>query len=131
MRRDRCAVCDVGTWEEDNLIVFCDGLRCGLMVHQKCYGIRTIPPDEDPWYCNVCAQKQKGIATCAVCGGREGAMKETVEGNWAHMICAFAMPELYFYQVKTLERICGLSHPSLRARTQVTNRLCTANAAVY
>lgn len=123
--RDKCSVCYLSTWDDDNLLVFCDGVRCGILIHQKCYGIKVIPPDDIPWYCNVCVQKQKGIATCVVCGGRDGALKETVEGNWAHIVCALAMPELFFYEKATLERICGLSNPSLRTRDSGRLEVCS------
>lgn len=36
-----CAVCSGGLSAAPNLIVFCE--RCDIAVHQKCYGIDTIP----------------------------------------------------------------------------------------
>ena len=36
----RCDVCNDGDFEDNNLIVFCDG--CDIAVHQQCYGIDKV-----------------------------------------------------------------------------------------
>ena len=48
---DKCVICQVGDYEENNLIVFCD--RCSVAVHQRCYGIERLPEGE--WVCLNCA----------------------------------------------------------------------------
>ena len=39
-----CAICGEGHSEPPNMIVFCE--RCDLGVHQKCYGVDTLPAGE-------------------------------------------------------------------------------------
>jgi len=60
---DDCAVCFNGDVEDDNEIVFCS--RCGVGVHQTCYGIASIP--EGDWYCSKCTwelQRKSSTANC-------------------------------------------------------------------
>ncbi|KAH8044695.1 SET domain-containing protein [Aureococcus anophagefferens] len=35
-------------------LLFCDGPGCGVAVHQLCYGIRALPPEDEPWFCEPC-----------------------------------------------------------------------------
>ena len=45
-----CAICGDGTSLDPNMIVFCE--RCDVAVHQRCYGVDTIPAGE--WLCWPC-----------------------------------------------------------------------------
>jgi NuA3 HAT complex component NTO1 len=45
-------ICCEGDWEEDNVILFCDG--CNLAVHQVCYGGGAVAIPDGPWYCDRC-----------------------------------------------------------------------------
>jgi len=58
-----CGVCGLGTSEEDNRIVFCDGPGCSVAVHQSCYGISKIP--EGPWICTTCRHPDQTV-TCTI-----------------------------------------------------------------
>jgi hypothetical protein len=42
---DPCVICLDGTVYDDNEIIFCE--KCGIAVHQSCYGVSVIP--EDAW----------------------------------------------------------------------------------
>ncbi|KAK9478138.1 PHD-zinc-finger like domain-containing protein [Lipomyces japonicus] len=87
----KCAVCDDGECENSNAIVFCDG--CNVAVHQDCYGVPFIP--EGQWLCRRCMSGYNGrLTTCVFCPNKQGAFKQTVQGHWAHLLCALWLPEI-------------------------------------
>lgn len=47
-----CDVCRSPHGEDGNELVFCDG--CDICVHQHCYGISKLPPDNQKWFCRPC-----------------------------------------------------------------------------
>jgi len=49
-----CGVCGSAHSEEGDALLFCDGPGCGVAVHQLCYGIRALPPEDEPWFCEPC-----------------------------------------------------------------------------
>ncbi|XP_039143636.1 protein Jade-1 [Dioscorea cayenensis subsp. rotundata] len=92
-----CSVCQSTDGEPLNPIVICDG--CELMVHASCYGnplLKSIP--EGDWFCMQCEEKNKSCSTpsCCLCPVKQGALKPTVDGNWAHIVCALLVPEVFF-----------------------------------
>ncbi|KAI4323079.1 hypothetical protein L6164_022715 [Bauhinia variegata] len=97
-----CAVCESTDGDPTDPIVFCDG--CDLMVHASCYGnplVKGVP--EGDWFCNQClarssAKSKKGEKgfSCCLCPVKEGAMKPTTDGKWAHIVCALLVPEVFF-----------------------------------
>jgi hypothetical protein len=69
-----CQVCNGGDYHNDNLIVFCEG--CGVWVHQKWYGIETLPKHD--WICSTCevfGSKQAQYIQWALCPNKGGPMK--------------------------------------------------------
>ena len=42
---------------------------------------------------------------CELCPSREGALKRTDTGSWAHVVCALYIPEVRFGNVSTMEPI--------------------------
>ena len=42
---------------------------------------------------------------CELCPNKEGALKRTDTGSWAHVICALYIPEVRFGNVSTMEPI--------------------------
>ncbi|KAJ8898584.1 hypothetical protein K2173_001481 [Erythroxylum novogranatense] len=94
-----CAICQSTDGDPADPIVFCDG--CDLMVHTTCYGnplIKGIP--EGDWFCTQCmlsqSKEQKKPLSCRLCPDKSGAMKPTVAGSWAHVVCALLVPEVFF-----------------------------------
>eukprot|EP00005_Dracoamoeba_jomungandri_P002343 CAMPEP_0174261300 /NCGR_PEP_ID=MMETSP0439-20130205/11350_1 /TAXON_ID=0 /ORGANISM="Stereomyxa ramosa, Strain Chinc5" /LENGTH=786 /DNA_ID=CAMNT_0015345755 /DNA_START=53 /DNA_END=2413 /DNA_ORIENTATION=+ len=120
-----CQICRIGDSTSEDVIVFCDG--CNVAVHQHCYGIAEIPSGS--WFCAKCSYlKEHGKAmpkdvdkvvhivqdddrdepSCCLCEMKNGALKRTVEGKWAHVVCAMWMPETYFKDWKLMEPIAGI-----------------------
>ncbi|KAL5804874.1 hypothetical protein ACOSQ3_031674 [Xanthoceras sorbifolium] len=92
-----CAVCQSTDGDQTDPIVFCDG--CNLMVHTTCYGnplVKGIPEGE--WFCAQClAEKpKKAYSSCCLCPNKDGALKPTKDGSWAHVVCAVFVPEVFF-----------------------------------
>ncbi|GLU14743.1 hypothetical protein SLE2022_312960 [Rubroshorea leprosula] len=97
-----CAICQNTDGEPSDPIVFCDG--CDLMVHATCYGnplVRTIPEGE--WFCAQCLasksspiEKKERTFSCCLCPNSSGAMKPTNDAQWAHVLCAVYVPEVFF-----------------------------------
>jgi NuA3 HAT complex component NTO1 len=95
-----CAVCQSTDGDPSDPIVFCDG--CDLMVHATCFGnplVEAIPDDD--WFCAQCivssskAKKdRKSSSCCCLCPIKGGALKPTVEGRWAHIVCTLLVPEV-------------------------------------
>ncbi|XP_045804634.1 protein Jade-3 isoform X2 [Trifolium pratense] len=92
-----CCVCQSTDANAEDPIVFCDG--CNLMVHASCYGnplAKEIP--EGDWFCERCRfiKNDTDLVHCSLCPNTEGAMKQTIDGKWAHLVCALLVPEVFF-----------------------------------
>nr|WAU86909.1 birch protein [Betula platyphylla] len=106
-----CAICQSTDGDPSDPIVFCDG--CDLMVHATCYGnplVKAIPDDD--WFCSQClvssseAKKHgKSSSCCCLCPIKGGALKPTVDGRWAHIVCALLVPEVFFADAEGREGI--------------------------
>ncbi|KAI4832206.1 hypothetical protein KUCAC02_015181 [Chaenocephalus aceratus] len=99
-----CCVCsDERGWAE-NPLVYCDGHGCSVAVHQACYGIVQVPTG--PWFCRKCeSQERAARVRCELCPHKNGALKRTDSGGWAHVVCALYIPEVQFANVLTMEPI--------------------------
>ncbi|MCO5562255.1 hypothetical protein L7F22_015880 [Adiantum nelumboides] len=64
-----CCICGGSLVQTNNVIVKCD--RCGLGVHQACYGIIEVA--KKPWICRPCRAHAVNIV-CVLCGYGGGAM---------------------------------------------------------
>ncbi|XP_074322612.1 histone-lysine N-methyltransferase ATX2-like isoform X2 [Apium graveolens] len=104
---DRCNVCHMDEEYENNPFLQCD--KCRMMVHARCYG-ELEPVDGILWYCNLCREgTPESPPPCCLCPIIGGAMKQTVDGRWAHLACAIWIPETCLSDVKKMEPIDGLS----------------------
>ncbi|XP_069943502.1 protein AF-10 isoform X3 [Cherax quadricarinatus] len=109
-----CCVCsDENGWTE-NPLVYCDGQGCTVAVHQACYGIVTVPTGA--WFCRKCESQERAARVhsggrrifsqrCELCPSKDGALKRTDSGGWAHVVCALYIPEVRFGNVTTMEPI--------------------------
>lgn len=70
-----CQICSEGDTSEGNVIVFCS--RCSITVHQKCYGLETLPPND--WICDLCLAYGKNgkYLRCLACTRKGGALRKT------------------------------------------------------
>ncbi|EEF31145.1 mixed-lineage leukemia protein, putative [Ricinus communis] len=93
-----CAICQSTDGDPTDPIVFCDG--CDLMVHTTCYGnplIKGVP--EGDWFCTRCLNSESdkpNTVSCCLCTTKDGALKPTTDGLWAHIVCAVLVPEVFF-----------------------------------
>ncbi|XP_006881418.1 PREDICTED: lysine-specific demethylase 4C [Elephantulus edwardii] len=78
-----------------SLLISC--AKCYVRVHASCYG---LPSQEvsDGWLCARCRRKA-WTAECCLCTLRGGALKQTRNKKWVHVMCAVAVPEVRFTNV--------------------------------
>ncbi|ELK33105.1 Protein AF-10 [Myotis davidii] len=119
-----CCVCsDERGWAE-NPLVYCDGHGCSVAVHQACYGIVQVPTG--PWFCRKCeSQERAARVRCELCPHKDGALKRTDNGGWAHVVCALYIPEVQFANVSTMEPIVLQSVPHDRYNKAQCMDSCT------
>ncbi|KAJ7708691.1 hypothetical protein B0H17DRAFT_1030520 [Mycena rosella] len=103
-----CAICDDSEGENSNAIVFCDG--CNLAVHQDCYGVPYIP--EGQWLCRKCTVSPENPVSCILCPNEGGAFKQTIQGEWIHLLCAIWVPETRVSNDVFMEPIIGVERIS-------------------
>ncbi|KAJ8416440.1 hypothetical protein AAFF_G00357280 [Aldrovandia affinis] len=67
---------------------------CSVQVHASCYGV-FAQDVHCSWSCDRCVSGDL-TAECCLCNLRGGALKQTTDNKWAHVMCAVALPEVKF-----------------------------------
>ncbi|CAI2352637.1 unnamed protein product [Caenorhabditis sp. 36 PRJEB53466] len=83
----------------------CD--KCGIHVHESCYGgLRHDDPEETRWFCEPCQMGLTDPPHCEFCPSRLGAFKRAeIPGRWCHVVCALFTHGVVFTQADTLTGI--------------------------
>lgn len=104
-----CEICMDSECQSSNVILTCD--TCNMAVHQDCYGIPYLP--EGQWSCKKCLKSPNTPVDCCLCPVKDGPLKQTDDGRWAHVLCAFWVPEVgfgsavYLEPVEKIDRVPG------------------------
>ena len=109
---------------KNNTFVYCDGQGCGLVVHQRCYGISSVPKGE--WFCKPCEENvDPSSLKCRLCPLKGGAMKRIKGGaDWSHIVCALYFSEVTFDDVNRMEgiKIEGIPKNKYNLECYICNR---------
>ncbi|RKP33188.1 hypothetical protein BJ085DRAFT_33111 [Dimargaris cristalligena] len=91
-----CAICGSPKCTRKNSIVFCDGEGCDVPVHQKCYDVKELPPEEEKWFCQRCEDGVVVESTRVLCCPlTTGALKRTDQsGGYVHVNCGLWNPAI-------------------------------------
>lgn len=67
--------------------------HCIIILLSACYGAGGESDGDGNWICQRCLARATR-ADCCLCLLRGGALKPTDGGQWAHLTCAMAIPEV-------------------------------------
>ncbi|XP_073043664.1 uncharacterized protein [Primulina eburnea] len=115
-----CHYCSYGeSGDPLNCLIKCSS--CGMVVHQRCYGVQEDV--NSSWLCSWCKCKDTvGLTAerpCLLCPKQGGALKpvrkagfesedEGSEAEFAHLFCCQWMPEVYLENTRSMEPIMNL-----------------------
>ncbi|BFY99665.1 hypothetical protein BsWGS_02705 [Bradybaena similaris] len=92
--------CSYSPLDSDGLSALLQCSKCSVCVHASCYGVLdTVLPTN--FTCSAC---RSGLSPeqlcCTLCCLRGGALKPTVDKQWAHIVCALAISEASFVDIR-------------------------------
>lgn len=71
-----------------------------------CYGVPYIP--EGQWLCRKCTVSPENPVQCYLCPNEGGAFKQTIHGEWVHLLCAIWVPETRVANDVFMEPVTGI-----------------------
>jgi hypothetical protein len=81
-----CDVCKGAKSSKKNPIIFCEGKRCNVKVHKRCYGIAIVPKGK--WMCYRCSAQAPLNLKCSRCNSSKASQAMTCKfGEWIHVTC--------------------------------------------
>lgn len=92
-----------GSNNKSNTSILLRCSSCRVCVHAKCYGVAETTPSMS-WLCRRC-DRNLDTAKCCLCLQKGGALKPTSDTRWAHIVCALALPGIFFDQPAIREPI--------------------------
>lgn len=99
MASEGCLICE-DPYTKENPIIAC--IDCGVKVHIYCYG---IVGHFENWKCSPCQTGKTKFAKCQLCMVKQGALKQTTDNKWVHVICALFTDGVLFEDHETMEPI--------------------------
>ncbi|BFZ16512.1 hypothetical protein BsWGS_19551 [Bradybaena similaris] len=98
---NKTPVCDNTCVDAEGCSALLRCIKCCVCVHASCYGEQESDLSQD-WTCTAC-QSASSLQTlaCSLCCLYGGALKPTTDGHWAHIVCAVAINEAVFVNVRS------------------------------
>lgn len=95
----KCLICEDPSYKK-NPIIKC--ATCEFSAHVCCYGIVV----RKNFKCSPCLNDvDVNTINCELCLQKNGAMKKTTNGKWAHVICGLIIPDCVFQNCQKMEPI--------------------------
>lgn len=95
-------------------------------MHQNCYGINKFVKK---FLCDYCAKHDDlNEQMCCVCPQKGGALKNTTDGTWIHIVCSYYIPETYYKDKKNFKDVdvSGICKYRLKKRCTICNLITGA-----
>jgi len=127
---DVCDVCALALSSSNDSVSTCS--ICHLSVHHSCYGLAygakgSNAKGPDQWTCTSCSASNDAHSSdaatppeCVFCTQTIGMMKKTTNGkDWAHLLCAFYLPNVAFQDIYTTSVIGSIDEYGVRGSIDV------------
>lgn len=88
--RSPCDICTRDVSADDDALLVCQG--CRVCVHESCYGAQD---SSDFWLCRRCIYGESH-RECMFCMSPDGALKQTSDNRWGHVLCAMFIRSVSF-----------------------------------
>ncbi|XP_034564438.1 lysine-specific demethylase 4A-like isoform X4 [Notolabrus celidotus] len=84
--------------EEDGTSLLISCSQCNVRVHTSCYGVNPDSASEE-WKCARCRANAM-TENCCLCSLRGGALQKANNNKWVHVLCAVAVLEARFVNIR-------------------------------